>query len=74
MRKKGKSKAKEKEHEFSHFGKELPRAFDVVEDKLEPDILRGCSKAVIIGVHGWFPGMPSSSSYVDLNETHLESM
>jgi hypothetical protein len=53
--KKGKAKAKDKE--FINFGKELPKAFDVLGEKLEPDALRGCSKAVIIGVHGWFPGM-----------------
>ncbi|KIM74736.1 hypothetical protein PILCRDRAFT_827946, partial [Piloderma croceum F 1598] len=52
--KKGKAKAKDKE--FINFGKELPKAFDVLGEKLEPDVLRGCSKAVIIGVHGWFPG------------------
>jgi len=52
--KKGKGKAKDKE--FVNFAKELPRSFDVLRQKLEPDVLRGCSRAVIIGVHGWFPG------------------
>lgn len=51
---KGKGRARDKE--FVNFGKELPKAFDVFGKKLEPDVLRGCRKAAIIGVHGWFPG------------------
>jgi hypothetical protein len=50
-------KGKARDKELTDFGKELPKAFDVLGEKLEPDVLRGCSKAVIIGVHGWFPGM-----------------
>lgn len=52
--KKGKSKARDRE--FMEFGEELPRAYDVVGEKLGTDVLRGCKNAVIIGVHGWFPG------------------
>ncbi|KAF5378463.1 hypothetical protein D9615_007029 [Tricholomella constricta] len=56
---KGKGKAwdREREREFMHFGKELPRAWDVVmQGKLDPDVLRGCRRVVVIGIHGWFPG------------------
>lgn len=24
---------------------------------LDKDVLRGCKRVVVIGVHGWFPGM-----------------
>ncbi|EPQ55541.1 hypothetical protein GLOTRDRAFT_138440 [Gloeophyllum trabeum ATCC 11539] len=54
---KGKGKGKARDHEeFLHYGKELPRAWDVLGERLEPDVLRGCKKVVVIGVHGWFPG------------------
>lgn len=51
-----KGKGKEKQKEFAYFGQGLPRAFDVLREPLKPDVLGGCDKAVIIGVHGWFPG------------------
>jgi hypothetical protein len=51
-----KGKGKAREQEFRNFGRELPKSFDVLREKSEFDALRGCSKAVIIGVHGWFPG------------------
>ncbi|KAG6897258.1 hypothetical protein C0992_003042 [Termitomyces sp. T32_za158] len=68
---------------LKHFGKELPRAYDVVNPPPPPlsastsgsrwglgkgkgkeratievkeDVLRGCKRVVVIGVHGWFPG------------------
>ncbi|KZP32722.1 hypothetical protein FIBSPDRAFT_722375 [Athelia psychrophila] len=54
---KGKAKRREKElKEFEGFGLELPKAFDVLGKQLEPDVLQGCKRAVIIGIHGWFPG------------------
>jgi hypothetical protein len=79
--------AKRREDEWSHFGRELPRAWDVVERRVgkervketgvlgklvgkgkrkasagagasvDPDVLRGCKRVVVIGIHGWFPGM-----------------
>jgi hypothetical protein len=54
----GKGKAKAKEKDFEHFGKQLPRTWEVVGGKsgLHPDVLRGCRRAVVIGIHGWFPG------------------
>ncbi|KZT21741.1 hypothetical protein NEOLEDRAFT_1072918 [Neolentinus lepideus HHB14362 ss-1] len=52
---KGKGKARDSD-EFLHYGKELPRAWDVVGEKLEPNALKGCKKVVVIGIHGWFPG------------------
>ncbi|PFH48803.1 hypothetical protein AMATHDRAFT_149104 [Amanita thiersii Skay4041] len=69
---KGKQKAIQEQILFPHFGKALPKAWDVVENaysvplkdrgsaksgvKLDKDVLRGCRKVVVIGVHGWFPG------------------
>ncbi|KAG7440489.1 uncharacterized protein BT62DRAFT_910477 [Guyanagaster necrorhizus] len=40
----------------------LPRAWDVLQGKSSPseagmgDVLRGCKRVVVIGIHGWFPG------------------
>ncbi|KAF4568665.1 hypothetical protein EYR36_010678 [Pleurotus pulmonarius] len=62
---KRKGKSKEIEREMIHFGKALPRAWDVMKKHstagsgsgLAPeDVLRGCRKVVVIGIHGWFPG------------------
>ncbi|KAG5641460.1 hypothetical protein DXG03_005137 [Asterophora parasitica] len=54
---KGKALEREREKEFMHFGKELPRAYHVVEKgRLDEDVLRGCRRVVVIGIHGWFPG------------------
>jgi hypothetical protein len=50
---KGKGKAKEPIH--SPYDKALPRTWDVLGGGAV-DVLRGCKKVVIIGVHGWFPG------------------
>jgi hypothetical protein len=66
---------KEQETGFEGFGKELPRAFDVLrqagimgqnknkgKEREKPDtegiedVLRGCRRVVVIGIHGWFPG------------------
>lgn len=52
----GKAKAKGKERELSTFGKALPRAWDVVQDKVHPDFMKGSKRVVVIGIHGWFPG------------------
>lgn len=56
VRRKERNKGKGKEQEYVRFGQELPRAWDVMGDKLDPDILRGCRRVVVIGIHGWFPG------------------
>lgn len=80
------------------FGKELPRAWDVIEEArvehataarqtapgsgkskgkgkapaqeehvgLSADVLRGCKRVVVIGVHGWFPGSFPSSLLFDV--------
>ncbi|KAH7882583.1 hypothetical protein F5I97DRAFT_1939240 [Phlebopus sp. FC_14] len=55
--KKGKGKGKATDLPCSPYEKALPRAWDVLEGG-EPsqDVLRGCSRVVVIGVHGWFPG------------------
>ncbi|THH15438.1 hypothetical protein EW146_g5041 [Bondarzewia mesenterica] len=54
----GKGKGKERAREaFAHFGKALPRAWSVMEEGgLNEDVLRGCKRVVVIGIHGWFPG------------------
>lgn len=31
---------------------------------LDPDVLRGCKRVVVIGVHGWFPGEDAPFGYV----------
>ncbi|KAI0295125.1 hypothetical protein B0F90DRAFT_1820697 [Multifurca ochricompacta] len=41
---------------FADFGRELPRTWDVIGEKLDGDVLRGCKRVVVIGIHGWFPG------------------
>ncbi|KAL0953078.1 hypothetical protein HGRIS_007278 [Hohenbuehelia grisea] len=59
----GKGKARVMEKEMEEWSKTLPRAWDVLEDsmgstgrvELEPDVLRGCRRVVVIGIHGWFP-------------------
>jgi len=51
-----KNKGKEKSGEKNHFGKALPRSWDVIGESLESDVLRGCKRVVVIGIHGWFPG------------------
>jgi hypothetical protein len=49
------------EEYFADFGKELPRTWDVIGEPLEGDVLQGCKRVVVIGIHGWFPG---TSAYV----------
>ncbi|KAH0834308.1 hypothetical protein J3R83DRAFT_11683 [Lanmaoa asiatica] len=50
-----KGKGKAKEIIYSPYDKALPRTWDVLEEEAA-DVLRGCKRVVIIGVHGWFPG------------------
>ncbi|KAI0049079.1 hypothetical protein FA95DRAFT_966276 [Auriscalpium vulgare] len=51
-----KARARAKEREHAHYGKALPRAWDVVGEELDVDVLRGSKRVVVIGIHGWFPG------------------
>lgn len=44
--------------EFVAFGQELPKALDVVGEMLNPYILNGGCRVVVIGVAGWSPGEP----------------
>ncbi|KAI9060371.1 hypothetical protein FKP32DRAFT_1595452 [Trametes sanguinea] len=56
---KGKGKARETSSvppEFLTFGQELPKALDVVGEELNPYILNGGCRVVVIGVAGWSPG------------------
>jgi hypothetical protein len=50
-----KGKEKERGGTLEEFGKELPRAWDVLGETSTP--LSDCKNVVIIGIHGWFPGM-----------------
>ncbi|EIW57049.1 uncharacterized protein TRAVEDRAFT_151682 [Trametes versicolor FP-101664 SS1] len=83
----GKGKGKEREPpapapEFVRFGRELPKAFDILGEQLNPYMLNGGCRVVVIGVAGWSPGavtrtlaggLPSSSSkFVDMTAQALE--
>ncbi|KAI0319411.1 hypothetical protein OF83DRAFT_1055033 [Amylostereum chailletii] len=53
---KGRARARDEE-ELAHFGKALPRAWSTMGERaFDPDVLRGCKRVVVIGIHGWFPG------------------
>ncbi|KAH9943640.1 hypothetical protein B0H21DRAFT_748321 [Amylocystis lapponica] len=79
---KGREREREREHEFAQFGKDLPKALDVVGEQLNPYILSGGCRVVVIGVAGWSPGpvirtiaggLPSSSSkFVNMTVQALE--
>jgi hypothetical protein len=56
----GKGKARSRDDgNFADFGRDLPRTWDTTGERLDDDVLRGCKRVVIIGIHGWFPGMSS---------------
>lgn len=50
-----KGKGKGREDHCSPYERALPRAWNVLGDN-STDVLRGCRRVVVIGVHGWFPG------------------
>ncbi|KAI9507304.1 hypothetical protein F5148DRAFT_981590 [Russula earlei] len=53
----GKGKARSRGDEnFADFGGHLPRIWDVLDGQVDGDVLRGCKRVVVIGIHGWFPG------------------
>jgi hypothetical protein len=55
-------KARSKDEEFfADFGNELPRTRDVIGETIDGNILQGCKRVVVIGIHGWFPG---TSAYI----------
>ncbi|KAL6307306.1 hypothetical protein BKA93DRAFT_837746 [Sparassis latifolia] len=78
----GKGKGKDKGNPFLHFGKELPKALDVVGEQLNSYIMSGGCRVVVIGVAGWMPGavtrtiaggLPSSSTkFVNMTCQALE--
>ena len=77
----GKGKAPSKDDgSFADFGRDLPRSWDVIGEKLDGDILRGCRRVVIIGIHGWFPGTSADTPWLGLcslganqgNEAHVD--
>lgn len=47
---------REMERRLGGFGQELPKAWKVLGNELDADVLRGCKRVVVVGVHGWFPG------------------
>ncbi|KAF9649139.1 hypothetical protein BDM02DRAFT_3155438 [Thelephora ganbajun] len=57
--------------ELGGFGKSLPRALGVLGDQMDPKVLHGMCRIVVIGIAGWSPGamtrkiaggLPSSSA------------
>lgn len=42
--------------ELGDFGKSLPRALNVVGDQMDPGVLQGACRIVVIGIAGWSPG------------------
>ena len=42
--------------DLGDFGKTLPRALNVVGDQIDPKLLQGACRIVVIGVAGWSPG------------------
>ncbi|KAI5117815.1 hypothetical protein M0805_004945 [Coniferiporia weirii] len=53
---KQKGKETARRAELDDFGKELPRAWKVLNEVPETHSLSTCKKVVVIGIHGWFPG------------------
>ncbi|KAG2143392.1 uncharacterized protein EDB93DRAFT_1088266 [Suillus bovinus] len=51
-----KGKGKSAERPLEPYEKALPRSWDVITGQKQENVLRGCQRAVVIGVHGWFPG------------------
>lgn len=51
-----KGKGKSGDRPLEPYEKALPRSWDVIGGQQQQDVLRGCQTAVVIGVHGWFPG------------------
>lgn len=49
-------KGKARERPLGPYEKALPRSWDVIGGQEQRDVLQGCQRAVVIGVHGWFPG------------------
>lgn len=42
--------------ELADFGKSLPRALNVVGERMDPKMLQGVCRVVVIGIAGWSPG------------------
>ena len=42
--------------ELGDFGRPLPRALNVVGDQMDPNVLHGTCRVVVIGIAGWSPG------------------
>ncbi|KAF7306762.1 hypothetical protein MIND_00467900 [Mycena indigotica] len=90
----GRSKSHDAERRYEEWGLGLPRAWDILkpavaqgrtadnkEGNIE-DVLRGCKRVAIIGIHGWFPGAVmrsvlgeptgTSTKFVNMMVTALE--
>ncbi|TDL19794.1 hypothetical protein BD410DRAFT_726688 [Rickenella mellea] len=54
-----KGKGRQIDKALEEFGKELPRAWDVAGQSAVRDMVdvKSCKKIVIIGIHGWYPGI-----------------
>lgn len=53
----GKGKGRDRRPDLHDFGKELPRAWNILGEAAELQTLATCKNVVVIGVHGWFPGL-----------------
>lgn len=53
---KGKEREPQQDTEFLEFGKELPKALDIVGEQLDSYMMNGGCRVVVIGVAGWSPG------------------
>ncbi|OJA21687.1 hypothetical protein AZE42_08662 [Rhizopogon vesiculosus] len=49
-------KGKGRERPLGPYEKALPRSWDVIGGQEQQNVFQGCQRAVVIGVHGWFPG------------------
>ncbi|KAI0351110.1 hypothetical protein OH77DRAFT_1568406 [Trametes cingulata] len=68
---KGKGKEREVQSpapEFLTFGQELPKALDVLGEQLNPYMLSGGCRVVVIGVAGWSPGTLCRTAASDYNQ------
>ncbi|KAJ3890584.1 hypothetical protein GG344DRAFT_49169, partial [Lentinula edodes] len=61
------AREREKLRELLNWGHNLPRAWEVIEKAIEIR-RKGCKNVVIIGIHGWFPGI---TKFVNMMEQAL---
>ena len=67
-------KGKTRERPLGPYEMALPRSWDVVGGQEQRDVLQGCQSAVVIGVHGWFPGAPTFRTLSQCAHTPLSKV